>query len=425
MKTCSAQQAAALVRPVDTLAVPLGPGLPTGFLDALGERDDWRELTVFAALLTHPHALFTRRGVRLLSGFFGPIERALSKAGHDVHFVPADFRRFARIARQLSPRVMATSAAPLDAAGRASLSLHAGATVPELKRCGADPERLLVVEASPRFPRTLGLPPEHPHALVASEIDVLVPSDRAPRELPEETADPTSDQIAQHALRFIPEAATLQTGIGAIPSLVVAKLAAAGGGDYGIHSEMFTTSLMRLHQAGKVSNRRKGVFEGFSVTTFAMGTRALYDWLEGREEVRFLPVDLVNDPSRIGRNRRMVSLNGALEIDLQGQVVADSIQGAQYSGIGGHEDFMAGAGLGEDDRSLLCLPATALVSGQRVSRIARQLSPGSLVTTPRHQVDVVITEFGAAELGGCTARERAERLAAIAHPDFRAELAKA
>jgi acyl-CoA hydrolase len=422
VRTCSPQEAAALVRPVDTLAVPLGPGLPTAFLDALGERDDWRELTVFAALLTHPHPLFTRRGVRLLSGFFGPIERALRKAGHDVRFVPADFRRFARIARQLAPRVMATSAAPPGEGGRASLSLHAGATVAELKRCGADPERLLVVEASPRFPRTLGLPPEHPHALEAGEIDLLVPSDQSPRELPEDASDPVSDQIAQHALRFIPERATLQTGIGAIPSLVVAKLAASGGGDFGIHSEMFTTSLMRLHQAGKVSNRSKGIFEGFSVTTFAMGTRALYDWLDGCQEVRFLPVDLVNDPTTIGRNRRMVSLNGALEIDLHGQVVADSIQGAQYSGIGGHEDFAAGAGLGEDDRSLLCLPSTALVDGRRVSRIVRQLTPGSLVTTPRHQVDVVITEHGAAELAGRSVEERAAALAAIADPDFRGDL---
>jgi acyl-CoA hydrolase len=171
-----------------------------------------------------------------------------------------------------------------------------------------------------------------------------------------------------------------------------------------------------------VSNRRKGIFEGFSVTTFAMGTRALYDWLDGCQEVRFLPVDLVNDPTTIGRNRRMVSLNGALEIDLHGQVVADSIQGAQYSGIGGHEDFAAGAGLGEDDRSLLCLPSTALVDGRRVSRIVRQLTPGSLVTTPRHQVDVVITEHGAAELAGRSVEERAAALAAIADPDFRGDL---
>jgi len=422
LNICSAEEAAGRLRPVDTLAVPLGPGLPSAFLDALGERDDWRELTVFAALLTQPHRLFTRPGVRLLSGFFGPIERALRAAGHDVRFVPGDFRRFARIARSLAPRVMATSVAPVGEGGRVSLSLHAGATVAELHRCGADPERLLVAEASPRFPRTLGLPPDHPHALESSEIDLLVVSDRAPRDLPEDAPDPVSDAIADHALRFIPDGATLQTGIGAIPSQVVAKLAAGAGGDYGVHSEMFTTGLMRLHHAGKVSNRRKGIFEGFSVATFAMGTRELYDWLDGGDDVRFLPVDVVNDPTTIGRNRQMISLNGALEIDLQGQVVADTIQGVQYSGIGGHEDFVAGAGLGEDDRSLLCLPATTQVAGRRVSRIQRQLAAGSVVTTPRHQVDVIVTEYGAAELAGRSVEERAARLAAIAHPDFREEL---
>ena len=424
MKICSAVEAAAHLKPIDTLALPLGPGVPSAFVDALGERDDWRGLTVFAALLTQPHRLFTRPGVRLLSGFFGPVERALRAAGHDVHFVPGDFRRFAKIAHGLAPRVMATSVAPAGEGGRMSLSLHAGAMVAELHRCGADPERLLVVEASPRFPRTLGLPPEHPHALEPSEIDLLVPSDRAPLELPDEAANEVTAAIAEHALRFIPDAATLQTGIGGIPSQVVARLAARPGGDYGVHSEMFTTGLMRLHQAGKLSNRRKGLFEGFSVVTFAMGTRELYDWLEGRDDVRFLPVDVVNDPTTIGRNQRMISLNGALEVDLQGQVVADTIRGAQYSGIGGHEDFVSGAALGDDDRSLLCLPSTSIVAGRRVSRILRTLAPGSIVTTPRHQVDVIVTEFGAAELGGRTVEERAARLVAIAHPDFRAELSE-
>ena len=422
MKICSALEAAARLKPIDTLALPLGPGVPSAFLDALGERDDWRELSVFAALLTQPHQLFTRPGVRLLSGFFGPVERALRAAGHDVHFVPGDFRRFAKIARGLAPRVMATSVAPAGEGGRLSLSLHAGAMVAELHRCGADPQRLLIAEASPRFPRTLGLPPAYSHALEPSEIDLLVHSDRAPRELPDVAPNEVTAAIAEHALRFIPDAATLQTGIGGIPSQVVAQLAARPGGDYGVHSEMFTTGLMQLHQAGKVSNRRKGLFEGFSVVTFAMGTRELYDWLEGRDDVRFLPVDVVNDPTTIGRNQRMISLNGALEVDLQGQVVADTIHGMQYSGIGGHEDFVSGAALGDDDRSLLCLPSTALVAGRRVSRIARTLAPGSIVTTPRHQVDVIVTEFGAAELGGRTVEERAARLIAIAHPDFRDEL---
>src|SRR5207253_7452700 len=127
------------------------------------------------------------------------------------------------------------------------------------------------------------------------------------------------------------------------------------GGDYGIHSEMFTTGLMRLHQSGKVTNR-KGQYDGVSVATFAGGTRELYDWLDGNDEVAFLPVDLVNSPEAIGRNRTMVTINAALAVDIQGQVVADTINGMQYSGIGGHEDFVSGPALSLDEaRSLLCL----------------------------------------------------------------------
>jgi len=132
---------------------------------------------------------------------------------------------------------------------------------------------------------------------------------------------------------------------------------------------------------------------------------------------------VVNDQRVIADNHHFVSINGALAVDLHGQVVADTIVGDQFSGIGGHEDFLAGAGLELEDRSLLCLPSTATVGGQVVSRICAQLPAGSIVTTPRHQVDVVITEFGAAELRGRTVRERAEALRAIAHPDFRDELA--
>jgi len=161
----------------------------------------------------------------------------------------------------------------------------------------------------------------------------------------------------------------------------------------------------------------------FSAVTFAAGTRELYDWLEGNEEVRFLPVELINEPGLIARNRQMISINGALSIDLAGQVAADTVNGRQYSGIGGHEDFVTGASFSEGGHSLVCLPSTATVKGPEgervVSRIAGAFPAGAIVTTPRHQVDVVITEFGAAELSGRSMDERAEALAAIAHPDFR------
>jgi acyl-CoA hydrolase len=210
-----------------------------------------------------------------------------------------------------------------------------------------------------------------------------------------------------------------------VPDSVAEILAGRPGGDYGIHTEMFTTGLMHLVQAGKVSNARKGVYPGVSIATFAMGTPELYDWLRGpgRESVRFLPVDRINDPAIASRCHALISINGALSVDLYGQVAADALAGREHSGIGGHEDFVQSAGFSEGGRSLVCLPSTSRVNGTLVSRIVAALPPGTLVTTPRHQVDVVITEHGAAELAGRSVRERREALLAIAHPDFRAELA--
>lgn len=421
MALVSIDTAVAAVRATDSMAVPLGPGVPGGFLHALGERDDFVDLRVFGALLPDLYALFTRPGVHYASGFFGPAERFLRDAGASIDFVPADFRRFEPILERLAPRVMATAAAP-PVDGWVSLSLHAGASVDELHRAGADPSRLLVVEVSPRFPRTHGLGPAHAHRLHVDEIDLLVETDRAPLTLADAAPSDAERAIAEHAMGYLRSGCTLQTGIGGIPSQIASMLAASDLGDFGIHSEMFTTGLMRLHLAGKVTNRKGGDFDGVSVTTFAAGVPELYEWLDDNPEVRFLPVRLVNSPESIARNRDMVTINGALAVDLAGQVVADTIGGTQFSGVGGHEDFVSGPGLDASDRSLVCLPSTTTVEGVLTSRILGVLPAGSVVSTPRHQVDVVITEFGVAELEGRSIRERARALAAVAHPDFREEL---
>jgi acyl-CoA hydrolase len=317
---------------------------------------------------------------------------------------------------------MTTAAAPPDEHGFMSLSLHAGATVRELQRASVDPERIVIVEVNDQLPRTLGLPPRFPHALHVDEVDVIVRNDTAPFVLADEAPTDVDRAIAAFAQEYVAEGCTLQTGIGGVPSTIVGVLADGPSGDYGVHSEMFTTGLMRLHQAGKVTNARKGEFRGFSVSTFALGTAELYNWLDRNPEVRFLPVEVVNSPATIARNHHVVSINGALAVDLYGQVVADRLGGRQFSGIGGHEDFVAQSGLELDDRSLICLPSTAQSGGAAVSRIVASLAPGSAVTTPRHQVDLVITEHGVAELRGRTVRERAAALAEIAHPDFRDEL---
>lgn len=419
----TAEQAAARLKPADTLGMPLGPGQPPAFMRALGERKDWTDLHVYGALLAVGTELFSRSGVHYVSGFYGPLERALRGMGADIEFAPADFRRFGPLLERQRPRVMTTVATPPDADGWCSLSLHAGGTIGELRRAGADPDRLLVVEVSDAYPRTFGLGEQH-HALHLDEIDVLVRSTDGPLALPGGGAPPTDVDraIARHAVAFIRSGATLQTGIGSIPSQIATLLAEGDGGDYGLHSEMFTDGCMQLHRAGKVTNSGKGQHGGVSVTTFAFGSAELYAWLDGNHDVAFLPVEVVNAPEVIGANNDMVTINGALAIDIHGQVVADTILGDQFSGIGGAEDFVAGAGLELSDRSLICLPSTFEKDGALQSRIVPSFGPGAVITTPRHQVDVIVTEYGAAELEGRTVRQRGEALAAIAHPQFRDEL---
>lgn len=424
MRNLTADAAAAELHTTDVLCFPLGPGQPPEFLQALGRRTDWAELRIIGSLLTVMSEVFAHPNVHYLSGFYGPLERSLRDSGANISFTPVDFRRGIPLMAEAKPRVMATAAAQPDADGFCSLSLHAGATVAELHVAAADPTRLVIVEVSDHFPHTYGLEPTHTHRLHVDEIDVLVESAGAPIALADAAPTDTDRAIAEHVRSFVPEGATLQTGIGSVPSVVAGLLAEADGGDYGVHSEMFTTGLMRLHQSGKVTNR-KGQFDGVSVATFAAGTTELYEWLNENRDVAFLPVDVVNSPEAIGRNRRCVTINGALAIDIHGQVVADTIDGAQFSGIGGHEDFVSGPALSLEACSIIALPSTITLEGVVQSRIVPWFESGTVITTPRHQVDVVVTEFGSASLQGLTVHQRGQALAAIAHPEFRDELLEA
>jgi acyl-CoA hydrolase len=417
------EEAVGLLRPVDSLGFGLGPANPDSFLSALGVRDDWEDLQVGGALCLNYYEVFTKPGVTYRCGFFGPAERLLHDGGHGVELVPGGFRQFAPILARFAPRVMVAQAAPPEA-GNVNLSLHMGATRDELLRAGRDPKRLLIVEVNSNLPRTKSLPPAYDNTIPLELVDVLVETDATPFALADAPTDEVDAAIATTALEYVRAGSTLQTGIGAIPNIVATELATSSLGGFGVHSEMFTTGLMRLHQAGKVTNDVKGIFDGVSVTTFALGTAELYEWLDGNADVAFLPVETVNDPTVIAKNANLVSINGALSVDLYGQVVADSIDGRQISGVGGHEDFVAGAELHLDAHSLICLRSTAVRQGEVVSRIAGLLPEGSVVSTPRHHTGVVVTEYGAAELMGLTVRERAHALVEIAHPDFRDELRK-
>ncbi len=423
--TCTPAEAVARLGTRDTIGFGLGPANPDAFLTALAGRDDWEDLVLGGALLLGFYEVLTRPGVSYRCGFFGPAERILLTQGADIELVPGGFRQFAPILRRYNPRVMSVQAAPPEPDGTINLSLHFGATRDELVLAGQDPDRLLVVEVNPNLPRTCSLPPDFSNTIPLELVDLLVEADGSPYVLAESPPDEIDRAIAEEARSYVVDGATLQIGIGAVPNMVAAMLARGTGGDYGVHSEMFTDGLMELHRAGKVTNAAKSVYNGVSITTFALGSAELYRWLDGNRDVAFVPVQVVNDPTVIGKNHAFVSINGALSVDLYGQVVADHVDGRQISGVGGHEDFVAGAEMRLDDHSLICMRSTATSNGELRSRIVAALPEGSVVSTPRHHTGVVVTEYGSAELSGQTVRERAAALAEIAHPEFREELRQA
>lgn len=419
-----ADDAIALVRPVDTLGLGLVTATPVGLLKELSKREDWLDLTVSGGLMLGVFDVFLHPNVHYRSSFYGGGERHYQARGADIQFVPSFFRHYGLLIQHLAPRVMMTQGAMPDANGMVSMSLYNGAHLGEFLAAGRDPNRVLIVECSPHFPRTLALE-GFTNEISLEDIDVVVYTDEHPTVLGRETGTPQDLVIADYAASFVSDGCTLQTGIGAVPNLVAEALAKRGGGDYGVHSEMFTDGLYQLMVSGKVTNRVKPIHRGVSVITFALGSREMYDFLNENEDVRLAPVTYVNDPSVIAQNQRMVSINSALEVDLQGQVIADAIGARQYSGVGGHMDFVEGTSLSLEHTSLICLQATAVVEGVLKSRIIGDMSSHSVVTTPRHLTGVIVTEHGFADLRGLTVKERAKAMVAIAHPQFRDELADA
>src|SRR5580698_5585499 len=224
--TCAPEEAVTHIRPIDTIGFGLGPANPDGFLSALGTRDDWEDLILGGALLLNYYEVLTKPGVSYRCGFFGPAERLLLAQGYRIEHVPGGFRQFAPILARLAPRVMVAQATPPDSQGNVNLSLHYGATRPELLRAGRDPDRLLIVEVNPNLPRTRTLGPDFDNTIPLELIDILVEANGMPYALDDPPADEIDRAIATNALTFVSEGATLQTGIGTIPSVVASELAA-------------------------------------------------------------------------------------------------------------------------------------------------------------------------------------------------------
>ena len=271
----------------------------------------------------------------------------------------------------------------------------------------------ILVEVNKNLPRALNAPMVH-----ISQVEGICENTIPLVVLPKAEIDETSQTIGALIAEQIPDGATLQLGIGAVPDAV--GLALKNKHDLGIHTEMFTDSMVELIECGAVNNSKKPIHTGKTVATFAFGSQRIYDLINDNPAFELLPVDYVNDPAVIAQHPNFVSINAALEVDFYGQVCAESIGTKHVSGSGGQVDYVRGAIQSPGGMSFIAFPSTA--KGGTVSKITPTLTPGAIVTTSKNDVDCIVTEFGIAKLRGRTLSERAKALISIAHPNFRDEL---
>lgn len=298
---------------------------------------------------------------------------------------------------------------PPDRSGYCSLGVSV-----DVARSAVDNARYVIAQVNPLVPRTHGDGMVHVSRFAAMTWHEAPLYELAPAR----ALDPAEERIGELVAGMVEDRATLQIGIGSIPDAVLRKL--GGHRDLGIHTEMLSEGVIELCERGVVTNRFKAVHRNRSVTGFALGSRRLYDYVDDNPAFAFLDIDYVNEPAIIGRNPRVVAIDGAIEVDLTGQVCADSIGTHQYSGIGGQMDFITGASFAPGGVAVIALPSTAKAGS--VSRIVPTIRTGAGVVTTRGHVQWVVTEWGAVNLAARSLRERAELLISVAHPDFRADL---
>lgn len=410
-KIRSADQALERLRPGDHVYMGGNAATPRALAAALAaqaERISGVEVAHVLLLGEDPFKE-VRQHVRHRALFVGPADRDAVNAGR-ADYVPCHLSEIPWLFRDGTFPVDAAllMVSPPDAHGFMSLGVEVLASLEAAHRA-----RTVIVQVNPQMPRVLGNTWLH-----VSEVHAIVEQEEALPELHPTPPSEIEQAIARHIVPLIPDKATLQLGIGGIPNAVVSLL--EGRDDLGVHTEMISDGVMHGVRNGVLSGRYKNQYPRKVVTTFILGTRALYDWAHDNPQIEAHPCDVTNDIFVAARNERLVAINSAISVDLGGQVNSDSIGRKIYSGVGGQVDFIRAAWRSEGGIPIIALPSTA--SGGKCSRIVPSLAEGAGVVTSRADVYWVVTEYGAARLHGRTLRERARALVEIAHPKFRDEL---
>ena len=415
-KKMSAADAVRHVKNGDMIVVPTGVGEPPALLTALSDqRRDFRGVQVAQILPLRKYGYFdpeTVEHVRHTAYFFGGASRAGGQEGW-IDYIPAYFSELPQlIERKLIPAdVVFSMASPMDEHGYFSLSLGADYTMAAVENA-----RAVVLEVNPNVPFANG--DCHIHI---SQVTALVESDEPVLEVGLPKIGPVQEAIGKYVAELIPNGATLQIGYGGIPDAVVMQL--TDKHDLGIHTEMVGDGIMTLVEAGVVTNRGKNYHHGKMLATFALGSKKLYQFMHRNPALEMHPVNFTNDPFLAGQNDNLHAINATMQIDLLGQCGSESLGFKPYSGTGGQADFVRAANRSNGGKAFIVLPSTA--KDDTITRIVPTLSAGTHVTTSKNDINYVVTEHGVAQLRGKSAKQRAEALIGIAHPDFRGELREA
>ena len=414
------------VQPGNVVVTSAGASVPYSFLDAVGERNDLHGVTVYGALTLEPTRWMIRQfraihdeqrkapGLRLLSLSLGPADREAWAHGL-LDLVPIGSRYVRDLFLDGRPfDIIAVGSSGVDEDGNYNLGTNVDWTL-DLLAAAEENDALVVVEVNEQMPTTSG-ETTFRKELVDHVIQVNRP---LPEWVPSE--EHAEDRlIASHVAELVPDEATLAVGHGSLVDRVVRGLSRKR--NLGIFSDLLSDSVLHLHKEGALTNTRKGFMEGKWVGSHVIGTREIYDFLDRNQDIHLAPIDFVSEPGTIMRNRRMVAISGAAEVDLYGQVAGDGAGYRQLSGPGAQQIFHQTASRIEGGAGIVVLRSTRAAG--RTSTLTTSLRPGSTVSIPRADVDCIVTEFGVARLRGRSMRERAMALIAIAHPDHQERLAR-
>lgn len=413
-KLRTAEEAIKLIQDGDFIIV--GIGEPPALLTTLSEhRREFNDVKI-AQILSQKKFDYidseTVNHVRQVSLFFGAATRPGGQQGW-IDYIPTCFSEMPSMFREgiLPVDSFFSLASPMDEHGYFSISLGTDYSMAAIEKA-----RTIVLEVNPNVPFAYGNNLVH-----ISQVSAVVEDNSPIYEVGLPVIGPVQEAIGRYVADFIKDGSTLQIGLGAIPDAVVMQLTHKH--DLGIHTEMFGDGILRLIESGAVTNRKKNYLPGKMIATFALGSKKLYDFMNRNPQLEMHPVDYTNDPYLAGLNDNLITINGSMQVDFLGQCCSESLGWVPYSGTGGQTDFVRAGNRSKGGKSFIALSSTA--KNGKISRIIPTLTPGAVITTSKNDVNYVVTEYGVAQLRGKSAKQRAQELIAIAHPDFRGELTEA